>query len=175
MESIRSHVCLNSLLTFPASQLRRWPIQEQKLTKLSNSYNKYLSVAARVVRRSLKDDKRLAAERRGEMELRFAKWNVSALGGGIFDWTLTDGAMVLERKARREQECCRCERCIDGRSWHAIIIDVELRCRGWMAQTASGGSFCGMSSRRGLYIVSFDALRAQQFENQSTGMLGALI
>ena len=42
-----------------------------------NSYNKYLSVAARVVRRSLKDDKRLAAERRGEMELRFAKWNVS--------------------------------------------------------------------------------------------------
>ncbi|CZR53955.1 mitochondrial ATP synthase epsilon chain domain-containing protein [Phialocephala subalpina] len=39
------------------------------------TYNKYLSVAARVVRRSLKDDKRLAAERRGEMELRFAKWN----------------------------------------------------------------------------------------------------
>ncbi|KAK2624257.1 hypothetical protein QTJ16_006207 [Diplocarpon rosae] len=43
-----------------------------------NSYNKYLSVAARVVRRSLKDDKRLAAERRGEMDLKFAKWNVSA-------------------------------------------------------------------------------------------------
>ncbi|EHK98863.1 hypothetical protein M7I_5373 [Glarea lozoyensis 74030] len=41
------------------------------------TYNKYLSVAARVVRRSLKDDKRLAAERRGEMELRFAKWTVS--------------------------------------------------------------------------------------------------
>ncbi|KAM3084261.1 hypothetical protein ACMFMG_001633 [Clarireedia jacksonii] len=39
------------------------------------TYNKYLSVAARVVRRSLKDDKRLAAERRGEMELRFAKWS----------------------------------------------------------------------------------------------------
>ncbi|KUJ08474.1 uncharacterized protein LY89DRAFT_658811 [Mollisia scopiformis] len=39
------------------------------------TYNKYLSVAARVVRRSLKDDKRLAAERRGEMELKFAKWN----------------------------------------------------------------------------------------------------
>jgi hypothetical protein len=57
--------------------LRHWPIKEQELTKLSNSYNKYLSVAARVVRRSLKDDKRLAAERRGEMELRFAKWNVS--------------------------------------------------------------------------------------------------
>ena len=29
------------------------------------------------MRRSLKDDKRLAAERRGEMELRFAKWEVS--------------------------------------------------------------------------------------------------
>ncbi|KIM98851.1 hypothetical protein OIDMADRAFT_19880 [Oidiodendron maius Zn] len=38
------------------------------------TYNKYLSVAARTVRRSLKDDKRLAAERRGDMELRFAKW-----------------------------------------------------------------------------------------------------
>jgi F-type H+-transporting ATPase subunit epsilon len=46
---------------------------------MSNSYNKYLSVAARVVRRSLKDEKRLAAERRGETELRFAKWNVSVL------------------------------------------------------------------------------------------------
>lgn len=42
------------------------------------SYNKYLAVAARVVRRSLKDDKRLQAEKRGEMELRFAKWNVSS-------------------------------------------------------------------------------------------------
>ncbi|PNS14489.1 hypothetical protein CAC42_3775 [Sphaceloma murrayae] len=38
------------------------------------TYNRYLAVAARVVRRSLKDDKRLVAERRGEMELRFAKW-----------------------------------------------------------------------------------------------------
>ncbi|CAF9903265.1 MAG: hypothetical protein GOMPHAMPRED_000161 [Gomphillus americanus] len=38
------------------------------------TYNRYLAVAARVVRRSLKDDKRLAAEKRGEMDLRFAKW-----------------------------------------------------------------------------------------------------
>ncbi|KAG9516306.1 hypothetical protein KCU99_g4427, partial [Aureobasidium melanogenum] len=38
------------------------------------SYNRYMAVAARVVRRSLKEDKRLAAERRGEMDLRFAKW-----------------------------------------------------------------------------------------------------
>ncbi|KAK3314780.1 mitochondrial ATP synthase epsilon chain-domain-containing protein [Apodospora peruviana] len=39
------------------------------------TYNRYLAVAARVVRRSLKDDKRLAAERRGESDLRFAKWS----------------------------------------------------------------------------------------------------
>ncbi|KHJ33657.1 putative mitochondrial atp synthase epsilon chain domain-containing protein [Erysiphe necator] len=38
------------------------------------TYNKYLSVAARVVRRSLKDDKKLIAEKRGETQLRFAKW-----------------------------------------------------------------------------------------------------
>ncbi|KAK5111771.1 hypothetical protein LTR62_004691 [Meristemomyces frigidus] len=38
------------------------------------TYNRYLAVAARVVRRSLKDDKRLQAEKRGEMDLRFAKW-----------------------------------------------------------------------------------------------------
>ncbi|KAK8200880.1 hypothetical protein M8818_006197 [Zalaria obscura] len=38
------------------------------------TYNRYLAVASRVVRRSLKEDKRLAAERRGEMDLRFAKW-----------------------------------------------------------------------------------------------------
>jgi len=41
-----------------------------------SSYNRYLAVAARVVRRSLKEDKRIAAERRGEMDLRFAKWEV---------------------------------------------------------------------------------------------------
>ncbi|KAM7199597.1 Mitochondrial ATP synthase epsilon chain domain containing protein [Rhypophila sp. PSN 637] len=38
------------------------------------TYNRYLAVSARVVRRSLKDDLRLAAERRGQAELRFAKW-----------------------------------------------------------------------------------------------------
>ncbi|KAJ4340311.1 hypothetical protein N0V87_002603 [Didymella glomerata] len=38
------------------------------------TYNRYISVASRVVRRSLKEDKRIAAERRGESELRFAKW-----------------------------------------------------------------------------------------------------
>ncbi|KAJ9137011.1 hypothetical protein NKR19_g8323 [Coniochaeta hoffmannii] len=38
------------------------------------TYNRYLTVAARAVRRSLKDDKRLVAERRGETDLRFTKW-----------------------------------------------------------------------------------------------------
>lgn len=40
-------------------------------------YNRYLAVAARVVRRSLKEQPRLQAERRGEMDLKFAKWEVS--------------------------------------------------------------------------------------------------
>ncbi|KPI36700.1 uncharacterized protein AB675_10088 [Cyphellophora attinorum] len=38
------------------------------------TYNRYLAVAARTVRRSLKEGPRLQAERRGEMDLRFAKW-----------------------------------------------------------------------------------------------------
>ncbi|KAF9732098.1 hypothetical protein PMIN03_000693 [Paraphaeosphaeria minitans] len=39
------------------------------------SYNRYIAVASRTVRRSLKEDKRIAAERRGESELRFANWS----------------------------------------------------------------------------------------------------
>ncbi|KAF2097504.1 hypothetical protein NA57DRAFT_77761 [Rhizodiscina lignyota] len=44
------------------------------------TYNRYLAVAARVVRRSLKEDLRLQAERRGEMDLRFAKWEAGKQG-----------------------------------------------------------------------------------------------
>ncbi|KAK3169890.1 hypothetical protein OEA41_009274 [Lepraria neglecta] len=44
------------------------------------TYNRYLAVAARVVRRSLKEQPRLQAERRGEMELRFAKWESGKQG-----------------------------------------------------------------------------------------------
>ncbi|KAI1293382.1 mitochondrial ATP synthase epsilon chain-domain-containing protein [Xylaria venustula] len=44
------------------------------------TYNRYLAVASRVVRRSLKDDKRVAAERRGESDLRFAKWDNGKMG-----------------------------------------------------------------------------------------------
>lgn len=43
----------------------------------NTSYNRYLAVAARAVRRSLKEDKRLLAERRGQQDLKFAKWTVS--------------------------------------------------------------------------------------------------
>lgn len=45
--------------------------------QLRHSYNRYLAIAARVVRRSLKDDIRVQAERRGEMDIKFAKWQVS--------------------------------------------------------------------------------------------------
>lgn len=38
------------------------------------SYNRYTAVAARVLRRALKEEKRIIAERRGESELRYAKW-----------------------------------------------------------------------------------------------------
>lgn len=43
-------------------------------------YNRYLAIAARVVRRSLKEDLRIQAERRGEMDLRFARWEVRSTG-----------------------------------------------------------------------------------------------
>ncbi|CDM26322.1 hypothetical protein DTO013E5_7766 [Penicillium roqueforti] len=39
------------------------------------TYNRYLAIAARTVRRSLKEAPRLASERRGVMDLRFAKWD----------------------------------------------------------------------------------------------------
>ncbi|KAJ5770506.1 uncharacterized protein N7511_002557 [Penicillium nucicola] len=38
------------------------------------TYNRYLAIAARTVRRSLKEEARLASERRGQMDIRFAKW-----------------------------------------------------------------------------------------------------
>ncbi|OAQ73003.1 mitochondrial ATP synthase epsilon chain domain-containing protein [Pochonia chlamydosporia 170] len=44
------------------------------------TYNRYLAIAARAVRRSLKEDKRIVAERRGESELRFAKWSSGKQG-----------------------------------------------------------------------------------------------
>jgi hypothetical protein len=66
------------------------PSIERSANNSVNSYNRYLAVASRVVRRSLKDDKRIIAERRGESELRFAKWSVSYLAPGYWrlGWVL---------------------------------------------------------------------------------------
>lgn len=77
------------------------PQQELKLTLYS--YNRYLAVSARVVRRSLKEGPRLQAERRGEMELRFARWEVSPDHTVMHGrWKEPDGD--AERQARRDQE-----------------------------------------------------------------------
>ncbi|KAH9883026.1 hypothetical protein J1614_000393 [Plenodomus biglobosus] len=55
-------------------------------TNWSGSYNRYVAIAARVVRRSLNEEKRIIAERRGESELRFAKWEVSLQWAGDAGW-----------------------------------------------------------------------------------------
>ncbi|KAH7197127.1 uncharacterized protein FIESC28_08646 [Fusarium coffeatum] len=62
------------------------------------TYNRYLGIAARVVRRSLKEDKRIAAERRGEMELRFAKWN-NGKQGEPQDLAKANAAIAAENAA----------------------------------------------------------------------------
>ncbi|KAJ6442006.1 mitochondrial ATP synthase epsilon chain domain-containing protein [Purpureocillium lavendulum] len=59
------------------------------------TYNRYLAIAARAVRRSLKEDKRIAAERRGEMELRFAKWQ-GGKQGEIKDLANANAAAMAE-------------------------------------------------------------------------------
>ena len=64
---------------------RQWAEGERRPKKDPNadealplhSYNRYLAISARVVRRSLKEEPRLAAERRGQQDLRFSKWEVS--------------------------------------------------------------------------------------------------
>ena len=87
-----------------------------------SSYNRYLAIAARVVRRSLKEQPRLQAERRGEMDLRFAKWQVRKV------WRRLHSASVntvsSEWKARREQESCKCELRGDGGSSRARAAAV---------------------------------------------------
>lgn len=50
---------------------------------LRYSYNRFLAVSARAIRRSLKEDKRIVAERRATSELRFATWKVCELGALI--------------------------------------------------------------------------------------------
>jgi hypothetical protein len=69
VESRRSHV-----------RQQRFLVPGRPQLTILDSYNRYIAVASRVVRRSLKEDKRIIAERRGESELRFAKWEVSDAG-----------------------------------------------------------------------------------------------
>ncbi|KAA8913300.1 mitochondrial ATP synthase epsilon chain-domain-containing protein [Sphaerosporella brunnea] len=38
------------------------------------TYNKYLQIAARAIRKSLKEEARLKAEKRGPLELKYVKW-----------------------------------------------------------------------------------------------------
>jgi hypothetical protein len=82
VESVRSHVSHSTLHPAIGVGYISMLLSKFDLTKCLDSYNKYLSVAAAVVRRSLKEEKRLTAERRGQMELRFAKWTVSGIGLG---------------------------------------------------------------------------------------------
>ncbi|PNY26990.1 hypothetical protein TCAP_03081 [Tolypocladium capitatum] len=60
------------------------------------TYNRYLAIAARAVRRSLKEDKRLAAERRGEMDLRFSKWQ-NGKQGDVKDLASANSAAMAEQ------------------------------------------------------------------------------
>ena len=74
-----------------------------------NSYNRYIAVASRVVRRSLKEDKRIIAERRGASELRFAKWEVSAcIGREVEMGYRVEANGHTERQAGRTQGPERC-------------------------------------------------------------------
>ena len=50
------------------------------------SYNKFAQITARAMRASLKDDHRVAAERRGVTSLRYQQWE-NGLGGQQV-WTL---------------------------------------------------------------------------------------
>ncbi|KAG9201869.1 hypothetical protein B5807_06354 [Epicoccum nigrum] len=63
------------------------------------SYNRYIAVASRVVRRSLKEDARIIAERRGVSELRFAKWE-NGKQGEVKE--LNDAALAAQAAAKAE-------------------------------------------------------------------------
>lgn len=68
-------------------------------------YNRYLAIAARVVRRSLKDDLRLQAEKRGDMDLRVAKWEVRLIHR-ITD--IQELTRLSEWQTRGKQKRCGC-------------------------------------------------------------------
>lgn len=96
LENRRSHVCAPRLQSHPRALTMDAP----------RRYNRYLTIASRVVRRSLKEEQRLAAARRGESDLRFAKWEVSdnGWGGGscVFGaFGLTDAHRMASRATTR--------------------------------------------------------------------------
>jgi F-type H+-transporting ATPase subunit epsilon len=83
--------------------VRLSPLQSPDPAPLTtcNSYNRYIAVASRVVRRSLKEDKRIIAERRGVSELRFAKWEVSDKQGSSRQSSrLTKGRTASRARSR---------------------------------------------------------------------------
>jgi F-type H+-transporting ATPase subunit epsilon len=53
---------------------------ESALTGIVDSYNKYAQITARALRNSLKEEERLAAERRGLTSARYQKWE-NGVGG----------------------------------------------------------------------------------------------
>ena len=69
-----------------------------------HSYNCYLAVAARAVRRSLKEEPRLAAEKRGEMDLRFAKWQVRDYRAVGENGTVADQNVELQNGKQGENK-----------------------------------------------------------------------
>ena len=107
VESLRHHV----------RSISAW--HDRKLTRCS--YNRYLAIAARVVRRSLKDGPRVQAERRGEMDLRFAKWTVSLM----FSNSSTTN-IIAEWKARWSQESRRSKCFSHGRCSYKGRIDLTI-------------------------------------------------
>ncbi|QKX64129.1 uncharacterized protein TRUGW13939_11302 [Talaromyces rugulosus] len=61
------------------------------------TYNRYLAVAAGAVRRSLKEGPRLAAERRGLTDLKFAKWENGKQGEVKQVGTVVNAAAQAEK------------------------------------------------------------------------------
>ena len=78
-----------------------------------------MAIAARTIRRSLKEDLRVAAERRGEMDLRFAKWEVRHLpvcrdADRLREWCGANNTST-EWQADRVQEPRQGQPCSHGR------------------------------------------------------------
>ncbi|EHK49068.1 uncharacterized protein TrAtP1_000341 [Trichoderma atroviride] len=59
------------------------------------TYNRFLAVSARAIRRSLKEDKRIVAERRATSELRFAPWK-NGKAGETRDLNAANAAAIAE-------------------------------------------------------------------------------